>query len=174
MADESEILLKTRKFNVERRRFSVAGRRSVTREIVVHPGAVIILPLLTDEDIIVIHNYRYAVERELVELPAGTLEPGEAPAACAARELEEETGYRAGRIEPFGEFFTTPGITNERMYCFIAHDLEQTQQALDDTEQIRPEAVPLARAIGWIRDGRIVDGKTIAVLLRYELQRRRD
>ncbi len=144
----------------------------MTREIVVHPGAVVVLPVLTDTDIVMIRNYRYAIERELIELPAGTLEPGEDPAACAARELEEETGYRAGRIEPLGEFYTTPGITDELMRCFVAHDLRKTSQRLDTGERIRPEVVPFEQAIDWIRRGTIVDGKTIAVLLRYHLDRR--
>ncbi|HOW19573.1 MAG TPA: NUDIX hydrolase [Phycisphaerae bacterium] len=144
----------------------------MTREIVVHPGAVVVLPVLTDTDIVMIRNYRYAIERELIELPAGTLEPGEDPAACAARELEEETGYRAGRIEPLGEFYTTPGITDELMRCFVAHDLRKTSQRLDTGERIRPEVVPFEQAIDWIRQGTIVDGKTIAVLLRYHLDRR--
>lgn len=144
----------------------------MTREIVVHPGAVVVLPVLTDTDIVMIRNYRYAIERELIELPAGTLEPGEDPAACAARELEEETGYQAGRIEPLGEFYTTPGITDELMRCFVAHDLRKTSQRLDTGERIRPEVVPFEQAIDWIRRGTIVDGKTIAVLLRYHLDRR--
>lgn len=170
----SEILLTTRKFAVHRRQYAVPGRAAVTREIVVHPGSVIVLPALTDTNIVMIHNYRYAIERELLELPAGTLEPGEGPAVCAARELEEEAGYRTGRIEPMGQFYTSPGITNELMWCFVAHDLEPTPQRLEGGEQIRPEVVPLAQAINWIREGRIVDAKTIAVLLRYELDRRPD
>jgi ADP-ribose diphosphatase len=165
----SEILLITRKFAVHRRKYSMPGRPAVTREIVVHPGAVIVLPMLTDTSIVMIHNYRYAIERELLELPAGTLEPGEDPAACAARELEEETGYRANRLEILGEFYTSPGITNELMRCFVAHDLKETSQRLDSGERIRPEVVPLTQAIDWIHQGRIVDGKTIALLLRYHL-----
>lgn len=168
----SDILLTTRKFAVHRRTYSTPGRAAVTREIVVHPGAVVVLPVLTDTDIVMIRNYRYAIERELIELPAGTLEPGEDPAACAARELEEETGYQAGRIEPLGEFYTTPGITDELMRCFVAHDLRKTSQRLDTGERIRPEVVPFEQAIDWIRRGTIVDGKTIAVLLRYHLDRR--
>ncbi len=166
-----EILLRARKFLVERREYAVPGRPPIIREIVVHPGAVLVLPLLTATEVVLIHNYRYAVDRELLELPAGTLDPGEDPAACAARELEEETGYRAGRLEPMGEFYTTPGFTDERMWCFVAHELKRTAQCLDAGERIRPEVVPLTRAIEWIRDGRIVDGKTIALLLRYHLER---
>jgi ADP-ribose pyrophosphatase len=164
-----ETLLKAQKFVVERRRYTTPNGTALDREIIVHPGAVIVLPLLTDSDIVMIHNYRYAIERELLELPAGTLDPDEGPATCAARELEEETGYRARRIEPMGEFYTTPGIANELMRCFVAYDLQQTQQRLDSGERIRTEVVPMSRAITMISDGTIVDAKTIALLLRYHL-----
>lgn len=166
-----EILCRASRFVVERRRYDVPGRSPVTREIVVHPGAVTILPVLTDTDIVMIHNYRCSVGRELLELPAGTLEPGEAPVVCAARELEEEAGYCAGRLDPMGEFYTSPGITDERMWCFVARDLRPVPQRLDSGEQIRPEVVAFARAVEWIREGRIVDGKTIAVLLRWGIKR---
>lgn len=167
----SEILLKSSKFRVERRHCAVRDRPPVVRDIVVHPGAVIVLPVLTDTDIVVIHNYRYSVGRELVELPAGTLEPGEDPSVCAARELEEEAGYRTGRLESMGEFYTSPGITDELMRCFVAYNLEPVPQRLEGGEQIRPEVISLARAIEWIREGRIVDGKTVALLLRYRMEK---
>lgn len=167
----AEVLLRSSKFRIERRRYP-APRGAVTRDIVVHPGAVLVLPLLTDDEIVMIHNYRYAVEQELLELPAGTIDPGETPAACAARELEEETGYRAGRLEPVMDFYTSPGITDERMHCYAARDLVRTAQKLAEGERIRTEIVPLSRAIDWIRAGRIRDGKTIALLLRYDLERR--
>jgi ADP-ribose pyrophosphatase len=167
----AEVLLEATKFRVERRQYAIAGRSPATREIVVHPGAVVILPLLDDKCIVLIHNYRYTVEQELIELPAGTLEPPEPPLACAGRELEEETGYRAGRIEPLGQFYTTPGITDERMHCFVAYDLTEVGQRLEGGEQIRTEIVALATALDWIRQGRILDGKTIALLLRYAWER---
>lgn len=168
----SDILLKSQKFAVERRVFEVPGRAPVTRDIIVHPGAVAILPVLSETDIVVIHNYRYTVGRELIELPAGTLEPPEPPAECAARELEEETGYVAGRIEPLGVFYTTPGITDELMHCFVACDLRKTQQRLEGGERIRTEIVSLSTALDWIRQGRIVDSKSVALLLRYAFERR--
>lgn len=163
----SEVLLNARKFTVERRHYALPGRDPVSREIVVHPGAVLILPLLDDDRIVMIHNYRYAVERELLELPAGTIERGEPPETCAARELEEETGYRAASIESIGRFYTTPGFTDELMWCYVARGLTRTQQDLDAGENIRPEIVRWADAIEWVRDGTIVDGKTIAALLHY-------
>jgi ADP-ribose pyrophosphatase len=135
--------------------------------LVVHPGAVLILPLLADGQVVLIRNYRYSADAELLELPAGTLEPPEAPVACAARELEEETGYRAGRLEPLCAFYTTPGFTNEFMHAFVATDLTPTAQRLEATEQIRVEIMPLDAALEASVDGRIVDAKTIAALQVY-------
>ena len=142
-------------------------------EIVAHPGAVVILPLLNGERCVMIRNYRPAVERELWELPAGTLDmPSEEPAAAALRELEEETGYRAGKLTPLCEFYSSPGILDELLRAFVATDLTKTQQNLDPTEQIRVEPMNITEALAMIRDGRIVDGKTIATLLRWNMERR--
>lgn len=162
-----DILLKATKFTVERRVFDHPGVGRVRRELVVHPGAVLILPMLSPEKVVLIHNYRFAVLAELLELPAGTLEPGEQPIDCAARELEEETGYAAGHIEPLCKFYTSPGFTDERMYVFLASDLTATAQRLDSTEQIRVAIMDLTDALDATVDGRIVDGKTIASLHLY-------
>jgi ADP-ribose pyrophosphatase len=162
-----DVLLTTRKFRVERREFSVPGQGVVHRELVVHPGAVLVLPLLGDGNVVLIRNHRYSVGAELLELPAGTLDPGESPETCAARELEEETGYKPGRLEPLCAFYTTPGFTNEFMHAFVATELEQATQRLDDIEQIRVEVMRLADALDATVDGRIVDAKTIAALQVY-------
>jgi len=169
----NEILLQARKFTVERREYEVPGRGIARRELVVHPGAVAIIPLLSSDSVVMIRNYRFAAGQELLELPAGTLEAGEAHMDCAARELEEETGYKAAKIEPLCEFYTTPGFTNELMHVFLATDLIKTQQNLDATEQIRVEIMPLDDAVKAATDGRIIDSKTIAALLIYNnLQKR--
>ena len=166
-----ETLLKTRVFEVQKRTYAGPDGQAVVRDIVVHPGAVVIIPWLDDGSLVMIRNYRHPVEEELLELPAGTLEPLEEPIQTAARELEEETGYVAGKLEPFMEFFTTPGICTELMRCFVACDLTQTQQRLSPTEQIRVEVVRADRARRAIWDGSIRDGKTIAVLGAYFLKR---
>jgi len=168
-----EILLKATKFTVERREFDHPQVGPVWRELVVHPGAVLILPLLSPEKVILIHNYRFAVAAELLELPAGTLEPSERPIDCAARELEEETGYAPGHIEPLCEFYTSPGFTDERMYVFLATHLTATAQQLDSTEQIRVAIMDLADAVEATVDGRIVDGKTMAALQLYHYRQSR-
>ncbi|MCL5770252.1 MAG: NUDIX hydrolase [Planctomycetes bacterium] len=142
------------------------GRR-IVREVVRHPGAVIILPILQDGTIIMIQNLRHTVSERLWELPAGTLEAGEDPGACAARELEEETGYRAAEILPFGWFYTSPGILTEKMYAFVAAGLEPGPQALEENENITVAPVNPAQALTMVRRNEIVDGKTIAVLLKY-------
>ncbi len=162
-----EVLLKAEKFQVKRREYDVPGRGLVRRELVVHPGAVTILPLLDPRTVVMIRNYRFSVGAELLELPAGTLEPPELPIDCAARELQEETGYRADRFEPLCEFYTTPGFTNEHMHVFVATGLTRMEQQLDATEQIRVETMPLTDALAATIDGRIVDGKTIASLQVY-------
>ena len=163
----SDVLLTARKFRVERKSYEIPGRGQVSRELVVHPGAVLILPLLDDGNVVLIWNYRYAAGAELLELPAGTLEPGEAPATCAARELEEEAGYKAGHLEPLCTFYTTPGFTNECMHAFVATRLEKTVQRLEDNEQIRVQIMRLSEALEATVDGRIIDAKTIAALQVY-------
>jgi len=142
--------------------------KRITREVVVHPGAVVILPLLKDDQIVLIRNRRYAVGQILIELPAGTLEKGEPPMNCAGRELLEETGYLAGRIQPIGNFFTSPGILSEKMYAFAAYDLVKKQAALEEGEEIELMPAKLDDAIEMIKLGQIADAKTIATLLIYD------
>src|SRR2546423_4436932 len=122
------------------------GARHV-RAVVVHPGAVCVLPFLDDDQIILIRNRRYAVNQILLEIPAGTLDKNEDPINCAGRELLEETGYLAGRLKPIGNFFTSPGILSEKMYAFAAYDLEKQQQALEAGEEIEVVPTPLEDAI---------------------------
>lgn len=166
-------LLRARKFTVERREYDVPGVGTVQRELVVHPGAVLILPVLSADQVVLIQNYRFAVPGELLELPAGTLEAGEEPIVCAARELEEETGYVADRLEPLCQFYTTPGFTNEFMHCFVATGLTLKAQKCEETEQIRVQPMSLADALDACADGRIKDGKTIASLQVYHYRQTR-
>jgi ADP-ribose pyrophosphatase len=168
-----EVLLKCRKFDVCRLSLPAEAGGARAYEVIVHPGAVVVLPLLDEERCLMIRHYRQAVGRELWELPAGTLDvPGESPEQAAGRELEEETGYQAGRLAPLGEFYTSPGILTELIRAFAATELRPTRQKLDAGEEIEVETVRLADALVMIRDGRIVDAKTIATLLRWDLERR--
>ena len=138
------------------------------REVCAHPGAVVVLPFVDAENILLIRNRRYAVGETLVELPAGTLEKGEDPMNCAGRELVEETGYLAGRLKPLGDFYTSPGILSEKMYAFAAYDLTRAKVALEEGEEIELAPANLDEAIDMIRYGQIKDAKTIAVLMMYD------
>ncbi len=161
---EHSISLRARRFHVEHRTYEHPGPKMIVRDVVVHPGAVVILPILDPHHFVMIRNFRHAAGEELIELPAGTMEPGEPPIETARRELEEETGYCAGVIEPFIEFFTSPGVLTERMRAFVAGDLTWVGQRLEDSERITVEVVGIAEARRLLKEGRLLDGKSIAVL----------
>ncbi len=146
----------------------MADGSELVRETIQHPGAVVILPLLSDQRVCLIRNQRIAVCQTLIELPAGTLEPGENPAVTAQRELSEETGYRADRIERLGEWLMSPGILNERMHVFVATGLSPGPTALEAGEQIEPLVVDWSHALEMVRNGEIVDAKTVAAILFYD------
>jgi ADP-ribose pyrophosphatase len=137
----------------------------VTRDVVVHPGAVAIVARPTADEVILIRQYRHSTGEELIELPAGTKEDGEDPAVTAARELTEETGYTAARMNPVAEFYTAPGFTNELMHIFEATGLTPGAQNLEDDEFIEVLRVGRDDALRMVDDGRIRDAKTIAGLL---------
>lgn len=136
----------------------------VTLELLRHPGAAAVVAFLDHERILLIRQYRFAADAVIWEVPAGKLDAGETPEACAARELEEETGYRAGRIERTGEILTTPGFSDERIWLFCAYDLVAGVARPEPTEAIELHTVELARALEMIRTGEIVDAKTIVAL----------
>jgi len=153
-----------RVFRVTRDKVAIPGKGEVVREIVRHSGAVIIAPLISATEILLINQYRFAAEAELWEIPAGTLEPGESPEQCAARELEEETGYRAGEIQPVLHFYSTPGFCDEFMHLFVARNLTPGRQKLDADESLEVERFSLDRAREMILTGEIRDAKTIVGL----------
>ncbi len=162
-----EILLQARRFRVEQVVQVAKDGSRHTREVVRHPGAVVILPLLSDGRICFVRNFRIAVRETLIELPAGTLEAGEDPAETALRELAEETGYRAGRIRRLLEFCMSPGILDERMHLFLAEDLRLGEMALEGGEEIEPFLASWDEALGMIERGEIRDAKTLVGLLYY-------
>jgi ADP-ribose pyrophosphatase len=149
----------------------LADGRSVQRELVVHPGAVVILAVTDGEEVVMIRNVRFAVGQELWELPAGTLEPGEPPVECAVRELREETGYLAERLTPLARFYSSPGFCTELLHVFEARGLTHVGQDLEADERIRVEVLPLSRVRQMMLAGEIVDGKTLAALGLYLLKR---
>ncbi len=139
-----------------------------TREICVHPGAVVILPILEDDTVLMIRNYRYTVGEYLLELPAGTLEPKEDPINCAGRELLEETGYLAGKLTHLSSFYASPGILTEKMHIYVATRLTQQTTHLDEGEQVELSPMKFDDCVNAIRTGEIIDSKSIATLLLYE------
>jgi ADP-ribose pyrophosphatase len=166
--DESEILLETPRFRVVRRRRRLADGTWHAREAVVHPGAAVILPLVDDDHVCLIRNYRIAVDEELIELPAGTIDPPEDPLDTARRELLEETGYRASTLEKLHEYWVSPGILSERMHFFVARELTPGPARLERGEQIKTLVASWSEALAMIEDRRIADAKTIVGLLLYD------
>ena len=169
---DSKLLLVTERFRVEEVTRLLPEGRSRTRAIVRHPGAVAIIPMVDANHVCLIANYRVSVDQVLLEIPAGTLEPGEPPLATAQRELLEETGYRAASLEPFATFFLAPGILDERMHIFLAQGLVAGNTARELGEEIENRITPWEDALAMIFDGRIFDAKTIAALLMYDRVRR--
>jgi ADP-ribose pyrophosphatase len=167
-----KILLSGSRFHVEEVEQLLPDGATRTRQIVRHPGAVTILPLLDDGRVCLIRNFRISVEQTLIELPAGTLEPNEDPARTAERELIEETGYRAQSIAPLASFYLSPGILDERMHLFLATGLESVGAAREPGEQIENFVVPWPQAMDLIFQGAIQDAKTIVGLLYYDRLKR--
>jgi ADP-ribose pyrophosphatase len=145
---------------------------TVELEVVRHPGAAAIVPLKDERTVVLIRQYRLAAGGFIYEIPAGKLHPGEDPRDCAAREIEEEIGYRAGRIDRLETFFTAPGFTDEVMHLFLATGLTKTAQKLDHDEVLEVVEMPLEDAIARIRDGTIRDAKTIVGLQSVCLRQR--
>jgi ADP-ribose pyrophosphatase len=137
---------------------------TVELEIIHHPGAAAIVAMKDEETVLLIRQYRHAAGGYILEIPAGTLRPGEDPVVCAARELEEEIGFRPSALEPLATFFTTPGFTDEVIHIYQATGLMPGKQNLDHDEVLEVVEVPLREAIGRIGDGSIRDGKTIVGL----------
>ena len=131
------------------------------REIVEHPGAVAIIALTENNEIVLVKQYRKAIERELIEVPAGKLEIGEEPKETVIRELKEETGYTAKKIDYLLEFYTSPGFTNEKVYLFLADGLTEGEAQPEKDEYIEVINLKLDDLIELINKGEIVDSKTI-------------
>jgi ADP-ribose pyrophosphatase len=154
-----------RLLRIDRDRVELPNGRTTELEMVRHPGAAAIVPFVSDEEILLVRQFRYAASGFILEVPAGTLNKGEAPEACARREVEEEVGHRAGRLEKLGAIFTTPGFTDEIIHLYVARDLTPVRQNLDHDEVLTVERVPFRRALEMIREGGIVDGKSICALM---------
>ncbi len=143
------------------------GEQTYKREIVRHPGSAAIVAIYDDQTVALLRQYRHPTVRYLLEIPAGTLEENERerPEEGALRELEEEVGVRAGSLEKLTEFFVSPGYCEEKMWVYLATDLTETKQNLDEDEVVEIVRVPFTRAFEMIADGEIEDAKTIIGLM---------
>lgn len=162
---ETEQIYAGRVVGLSRETVVLPGGKEAVREVVQHPGAVAMAPMLSPTEVILLRQFRYPAGKTIWEIPAGTLEPGETPLECAKRELIEETGYRAGKMEPIGGFFTTPGFCNEFLHLFLATELEPFESNLDKDEQIVTHRMSFDEALRKIESGEIVDAKTLVGLL---------
>ena len=167
-----KVLLQTSRFRVEEVHQATASGGLRPRQIVRHPGAVTVLPLVDDDHVCLIRNFRISVEQTLIELPAGTLEPGEKPEENAERELIEETGYIAGRLEKLHSFLLSPGILDERMHLFVARNLKPGPTAREEGEEIENLVVSWDEAMAMVTRGEIQDAKTLVGLLWWDRVRR--
>ncbi len=145
---------------------------TIRRDVVLHPGAVAVLPILDAEHICLVRNQRPILDEVLWEIPAGTLEPGEPPPHAACRELAEETGYQAARWTKLGELIPSPGVLSEIIHLFLAEDLTPGPQKLEADEQMEPCRVAFTEALRWATDGTIRDAKTILALFWLDRLRR--
>jgi ADP-ribose pyrophosphatase len=162
---DRRIVYRGRKIDLALQSVSLADGSTALREVVLHRGAVAMVPMVDSDHVCLVRNKRYTVGHALLEVPAGTIDPGETPEATAARELTEETGYRAGRIARIGEWFVSPGVMDERMYLYLCEDLTPGPTAHQPDETLESEVVAWVEAVQMVRDGRIEDAKTMLAIL---------
>ena len=141
------------------------GELTYQREVVHHPGSAVIVPVFDDGTVALVRQYRHPTVRYLLEVPAGTLSHGERPEVGAARELKEELGLAAARLEKLSEFFVSPGFCEEKMWVYLATELSEGEQALEDDENLEVVRLPIADALEMITSGEIQDAKTIIGLM---------
>lgn len=162
---ESKCVFEGRVVNLRVDTVELPGGRRATREVVEHKGAVAIVPLIDEELVVMVRQYRQPTGEVLLEIPAGTLEPGEYPDDCAARELIEEVGYRARSLSRMFKSYLAPGYSSEMLHTYLATDLEKVTAAPDADENIEIVTYSLDDAVGMIGTGEIKDAKTICGLL---------
>jgi ADP-ribose pyrophosphatase len=163
----SEVTFRSRVFTVRRDQIIEPGGTRAVRDIVVHSGSVVVLPVFSDGRILLIRQYRYATNQFLWELVAGGKEPNETSTVGAHRELREESGYSARRMRKLLEVFPSPGVLSERMEIFLAEGLTKGNAHPEEDEKITVRIVPLTEALKWIRSGKICDAKSVSGILYY-------
>jgi len=169
---KSEIIYCGKKFKVIKENIILPNGRKAVREIVDFPGASAILPIIGGDKVLLIKQFRTTVHDWILEVPAGTLKPGEDPLSCAKRELREETGYIAHRWTKLASILTSPGYSNEVLHIFLAENLEKKEKEPEKTEVIENIVMPVDEALKKVFTGEIVDGKTVVALLMYGFERK--
>jgi ADP-ribose pyrophosphatase len=162
---KSEVLFAGRAFTIRRDNLRLPDGRTTKLDIVEHCGSVVLIPLDEKGNLLFVRQYRHATGKNLLELPAGTLDDGETPEACARREIREETGMAADRLEHIGGFYLAPGYSTEYMHVYFATQLYRDPLEADADEFLQVETVPLRRAIQMAESGEIPDAKSLAALL---------
>jgi len=161
----SDVLLKGRAFTIRRDTLQTPDNRETKFDIIEHGGSVVIVPMDADGNLLFVRQYRHAAQMDLLELPAGTLEVGEDPDLCAARELREETGFAASQIEKIGSFYLAPGYSTEFMRVYLAKELRLDPLEADADEFLTLEKIPVEAAIQMAQRGELPDAKSLAALL---------
>jgi ADP-ribose pyrophosphatase len=160
----SEPLFKGRVFSIRRDHLKTPDGRETKVDIVEHHGSIVLIPVDQNGDLLFVRQYRHAAAQDLLELPAGTLEMGEPPAECAAREIREETGFAAGELEEIGRFYLAPGYSTEFMVVFLATQLSHSPLQADADEFLQLERLPVGRALEMAEHGEVPDAKSLAAL----------
>ena len=168
-----EIVHVGRKIRVAVDTTTTPGGQTVRRDVILHPGAVVILPVLDADRVVLLRNHRFAINETLWEVPAGTVEPDEPLQACAERELAEETGYAAAKWRSLGYLYASPGVLDEKLHLFVAEELTPGPARPEPDEQLHPVTVRLDEAVRMCLAGEIRDAKTVTSLLLWERMSRR-
>ena len=150
---------------VSSERVELPNGKTLLLDVVRHPGASAVVPFISDDEVLLIRQFRHACGGTIFEVPAGKIDPGETPEVCAVRELEEEAGQRAGRLEALGPIWTSPGFTDERIWLFAGHELEAVEHRREDDEVIELVPMRLHDAIEMVWSGAIHDAKSALALL---------
>jgi ADP-ribose pyrophosphatase len=153
-----------RVFNLVTEHYTLENGVTSDMDFIQHPGAAAMVPMINDEEVVLIKQYRHAIREFIWEIPAGTLDSNESPISCARRELIEEIGYSATDWHQLGTITPLPGCSNERIHIFLALDLKPAEQNLDDDEMINVHKMNFSEALQMIESGKISDGKTISGL----------
>ena len=162
--NRSEVVYEGRVFNIYAENVTLPNGSTTDLNLLRHPGAAAMVAMPSPGQVILLKQYRHAVMDYIWEIPAGTRDPGETPETCARRELAEEAGVSAGSWQKLGEIIPAPGYTDERIHIFLARDLTPTDQNLDTDEVLDVHQVDFEKAMSMVRDGLIIDAKTITGL----------